>query len=404
MLNLEAPSSLFGPTVNSSSRSVEFDMSNSDISSTPQKVGKSKFSLSSFGNKFKKNTSINFDQSSQKIDEGIESTKRLTLKVSEYRKTKTPYTYDSNRGLPFLDESKRRRINWNDIISKQKPTEVVSKIERRKIEQKVEQDDVFDLFDSKENIIVQEDSSTDSISKQINKILESLKISEILLQKGGRTNDSKVSIEDFIDIIYNTFEYMSSEERGRILLNIIFGCLISRSKFLGNGGKTGSSGFKDIITSLSKIKRGGSSELGSKIYNSVLELIISDKLSSYRSNLTAANQVQTVVTLLNKINKSEMEVYFPSNISFSDPVPVFVIEKGKQVLNIKSIPLVGTPTLENLQNFFITQVTKPQTQKGKNNNKNKEEDNYYFDQKNDYFLNQEDDMIGRGQRGKSSQW
>lgn len=395
MLNLEAPAGLFGTTTssntyNNTEQIGSRDVSEDSTSKTSKSIG-SKFSLNSFGSKFKKNASISFDSSISKKNEERETNKTTSLKVSEYRKVKIPYTYDINRGVPFLDESKKRRINWNDIINRQKTSESVIQAEQREIEKKVAEEDVLDFFGSGEKVVVEIKDESNTFSSKINDVISSLDITEVITEKGKSSSGNKVSIEGLFDILYRTFEYMSSEERGRVILNIIFGCLISRSKFLGTGGRIGSSGFKDIISSLSKLKRGGSGEVGSKIYIAVLDLLSSNKLSSYRSNITAANQVQNVASFINRIAKSNLEIYFPSNISFTDPVSVYVTESGKQVLNTKSIPLVGTPTLENLNNFFSSQTvqSKPKSQKKKING----------DFEDDY-LDQEDNMLNKGYKGR----
>lgn len=400
MLNLEAPDSFFGESV---TRTVKFNVGFSDnrdpiVENNPVEKSKStgsKFSLSSFGSKFKKTATISFEPSTQNVVEDVINNRDLLLKVTEYKGRKSPYIYDSSRGKPVLDENKRRRTNWNDILMKQKAAEISKQTTQREIEKKVAEADVLDFFGSTDKIVIEVKDESSALSRRIDSVMSSLDITEVTDDKTKSSGPGKVTITALFNILFGTLEYMSSEERGRLLLNIIFGGVISRAKYMGNGGKVGSGEFKTIVYALNKLRIGGAGNVGSQIYIKTLDLVTSSKLASYRSTATAVSQARAVLAFIDKISTSSLDVFFPFNISFSDPVPVYITEGGKQVLVTKSVPLSGTPTIENLNSFFSIQTTqnKPKTLKKKIN------DSEYND-----YLDQEDSMLEKGHKGKGDEW
>lgn len=321
----------------------------------------------------------NENDPNSKEDPGYEKIKRV----------KSNYVYDMSR-KPKFDEKTKKAINWGDMLRKNE--------EKKKLEQKLTQVEIdnlnaeegtADLFKDfiKENEKLNEEERKKReeerrlkeqaiIVKKINDALTVLS-NNVSGKKGNTYVKGTISIDNFIANLVILFDYMNPEERGRILNICIFGCLISRAKLNGTGGKPALAKFPALINAFKGYTTGGSSNANGKVYLQVREILVSSKLSSFRTDATAAEQVTRVTELINKVVLAKKEIYFPTE-TFSDPIPVMIGDS--KVPDVKSVGLVGLPTLDNLNNFFTQTVSKPKTNgTGKPGPSKKRDDDYHDD-------------------------
>jgi hypothetical protein len=277
---------------------------------------------------------------------------------------------------PRIDEATRKTANWGDLMLSQgsKTKEQQQKDRKREKELEIERKnataDVMDFFGNVDTeFIVEEPVNNNLLVGKVADLIDKMGEYEVVGKKDKSTGNATLASE-FFTMLYDVFEYLNPEERGRLLITIIFGGLISRAKFSGRGAGSASNKFKDIIIALNNITKGGQNSNIDRVYTKISEIICSSKLNKYRSDVTVAEQVNNVLTLVTKLANSKRPIYFPSNLLFSDPVGVI----GSKIT--KSVALIGTPIIENLNDFFANEqkiVAKSNTVK-KNSNGNDEFD------------------------------
>ena len=381
---IDPPKSFFGENID-----LEPDRGLNDKKSTNK--------LFSFGG-FNKNKEVkrveieeNTLQSSVKKNLNKENEK-LVYDLKSFS-VKNPYTYGISK-RPRFDESTKKLVNWGDMIvqSKAKKEQILT---TNQINEKVAKKEVFDLFGEMKADNLNENDNKEELSDKINEYLSILSSNNVISKIEKITPKGFITSEVFFENLFKLIEFINAEERGRLLISCIFGCLISRSKFLssGPGAKSGSSKFSNLIDALGKLTTGGSSNTLSKLYINIIEICSSSKLNKYRTETSTGDQVTNIVNFINRIVISKYPVFFPLNLQFSDPVAVYIGIASKLILDVKNIPLSSIPTLENLNDFFGSSSAKIKSTSTQN--KKKIEDDY----DNNYA-----DIEDRETRGKGSDW
>lgn len=307
---------------------------------------------------------INSQQNLSKEDPGFDKTKRIKIE----------YLYDTQK-KPKLDEKTKKAINWGDMIRQnEEKKKHEQKITQAEIDRRNAEEGAFDLF---QGISVEknEEKNEDDDSFIVKKIKDALTVLEnnVSVKKGSTQARSTISIDTFISNLVTLLDFMNPEERGRILNICIFGCLISRAKINGAGGKPALSKFPALINAFKGYKTGGSSNANGKVYLQVREILTSSKLNSYRVDSTAPEQVTKVTELITKVVASKKEIYFPTE-TLSDPIPVLIGDS--KIPNVRSVGIIGLPTLENMNSFFAPVLSKTKPTSGKTNNSGKSMDDY----------------------------
>lgn len=342
---------------------------------TPVKSA-SKFSFAGLGSKQSKKVSmVGTVDSTDNIPVDTKFEDRLTY--TENRPVKVPYAYVGLRTLRF-DDSTKKPINYGDLMRRNVET-LDTRRREREIEDRNAIQAVTDLFGGP--AASDEEEVSDLISGRINSIFEILTSNTVYGKKEKVVAKGTISPETMFENLYNIFNYINAEERGRLIIHIVFGCLISRNKLLGAGGKSASGKFKDLITSLNKLTTGSSQSSDGRIYNRIIETITSPTFDKYRLDMSASDQVTNVVNFINRLVISKLPVLFPLGITFSDPVAVYVQAPPplNKVLDVKTVTITSKPTLENLNVFFSIGVAVKKVETKVVAKKKKDDDDYYDD-------------------------
>lgn len=288
-----------------------------------------------------------------------------------------------NNKKPRLDESTRKIVNWGDLMatheskSEEQQERDRKREEAREAELKDAQSQTMDLFVGMDTDYIVEEPVTDLLAIKISDLIKGMDQYDVVGKK-DKTIGNTTLASDFFRMLYDSFEYLNPEERGKLLITIIFGGLISRSKLSGIGGKSVVTKFKDIASNLSKLTKGGQNSNVDRVYTRISEIICSQKLNRYRADVTAMDQVTNVINLINKLVTTKKTVYFPTNFLFSDPVSVSTTVNGKVTITVKSVALTGVPIVENLNDFFAE--NKPVVKKTTGKKSHDDDDNNAIDQ------------------------
>lgn len=313
---------------------------------------------------------------------------------------KIPYSNVPLKKLRF-DESTKKSVNWGDMMAHSQANKVKEQqLTEKQIQENTASEQIFDLFGgaTPEHIVRERERENDTTGETASKINEYLSIissNEVSGKKEKVTPKGFIAIETFFTNVFKLVEFLNAEERGRFLIHCIFGCLISRAKFMGAGAKSGTNKFKDLTSALSKLTTGGSATVNSKVYSGLIGVCSGPKLNKYRSEVSAGDQVTFMVDLINKISAAKYPVFFPLNLQFSDPVAIYTGVAPRLVLDVKTVPLSRTPTLDNLNDYFG--VTAAKAKSAVTQSKRKSDDDEYGDDYGDL-----QDNVGRGGRG--SEW
>ena len=263
-----------------------------------------------------------------------------------------------------------------------------AKFRQRQLEERVAKQDVMDLFSNGERKVEDtHESEEEKINTAISDSLTKLISCEVIMKKDRTSSARSVLPDVFFTYLYDMFQYLNSEERGKIIVHVIFGGLITRSKLTGVGAKSGVSKFADLISNINKLVHGPSNSTESKLYTQIKDAILSSNLNKYRSDCSASDQVNNVTTLIRKLAAAKITIHFPSTITVSDPFPLK--DSSGKVLPTKTISISGTPVILNLNTFFEkpgeTQTAKPSSSKKK-----------VFDDEDENDGDYEDRMSSRG--------
>lgn len=282
----------------------------------------------------------------------------LNIPITPYNSQKIDYS-SLHFLKPRFNENSKRIINWGDLIQIKDKNDKQNK-EQKRIEEQQKNDlikskeqsktDVMDFFNDTETISIVVEEKKSVLTEKIANVIDTLSGAEILGKKDKSQPLNAMLPDQFFDLLYNSFQFMNPEERGKLLVTIIFGGLITRPKMTGIGGKKAFVKFDDLLKNLNKLPTGGMNSSVGRVYTTMTEIIVSARLNRYRSELTAAEHIVNVTSLVNRLVQSKQDVYFPSNYLFSDPV-FTGIDPGT---NLKSVPISGVPTLDNFTDFFST--------------------------------------------------
>lgn len=292
-------------------------------------------------------------------------------------------TYGSAK-KPRLNQENRKIANWGDLMishegkSKEQRENDKKREKEREADIKTTIDQTIDLFGAMDtDFIAPEEPNTDILAGKVTELLDNMNKHDVVSKRDKNSGVVTLATE-FFSMLYSIFDYLNPEERGKLLITIIFGGLISRGKLSKIGGKSGSAKFLDLIGSkksglgLNALPPGGQNPNIGRVYTKVTEIICSVKLARYRDDVPAADQVNSVIELVNKLNRGNKEIYFPSNFLFSDPVLVVIskVVASKVVTSttVKSAYLNGTPIIENLNDFFANEKEIKVTGKTNGNN------------------------------------
>ena len=266
--------------------------------------------------------------------------------------------YPSGDYIPVISEKYKKRIDYGELIGRNtKTVDTQSRQKQREIEERVARDDVMDMFSSERREVVPEPvDEAERMNDLISAALKNLTSQEVYAKRDKSTPSSAILPETYIGYLYNAMIYLNAEERGIIILTCIFGGLITRQKLSGAGAKSGISKFPSLVSAMDSLINGGSNGQTGKLYTQIRASILSDKLNRFRSDVSASDQVELVTSLVQKLIGSKTPVHFPANISIQEPFP------GRDANNKPTVPktisLSGTPTILNLNNFFVKVVAK----------------------------------------------
>ena len=321
-----------------------------------KKKSNSKFSFSTFtkgSSKKKVTTSVESTSQDSSAAERV-TNQDDELVFSPFVFIKSSYIY--GEGKAVISESYKKLEDWNQVTSvKNKELEAIEKQKAEKeLSEKIATDDVLDMFGVSEApdvvvepVALEDEKVLSSISDSLNKI----KDVEVVSEREKNTPPSSITVDIFFDKLTNLFRHLNAEERGRIILQCIFGGLISRAKLIGNGGKSAVSKFKDLIDMINKLSSGSSSGPTGNLFTQLSGIIKSPKLNKYRIETSAAKQVTNLVGFIRKLSLEKTVVFFPNILTIVEPFPL----AGTPPLNVS---LSGAPTIDNLNNFFV-QVKEP---------------------------------------------
>lgn len=263
--------------------------------------------------------------SNQKIDSNNEND---TLDIFIYEGRKIDYVYEER--LPDLDFSQTKHKDSTYI-------------KRKIIEERNAAEQNADLFGVPVKA-VKEIKEYDSIED----FILSLKTKNISFDKtknskksSSNTNSLTMNIKDFFDGLFDLFGDFNDEERGKIILTMIFGGLMFKSKF------SSLSKLPDRCTEIvEKIKNNGSpNNAESKSYLELKSLILSNKFNDYRTTESSKIQVNNVADFISRVYAcKEYKVYIPNNFQVYDPWSKSLI-----------CTIVKNIITKNLSDYFIVQ-------------------------------------------------
>lgn len=387
-LELEEPE-LF-ENQNISNNSVSISVDESDILTNksevtleipPQIETNEKKKRSRFGN-IGKSTSSDFKKFSDETTKTTSDTKSpfdmlLTVTWEFLEREKIPYSFEE-RNLLF-ENTPRRKIADIGIgkVSKNNYTDQLVGLED--VDSFLGDGNNEGIKKEKERIKQQRDKM--ELSSDIKTIIEKFNMSNFsVVSRNTKTKpNGSVTIDDFITSIETLWPHFSDEERGLLMITIIFGGLIARSKFTGPAAKNAIKNLSTVSDALNKVKDGIPNSQHTSVYEILRNLIISNKLSPYRQDTSIADQIAITSRFIERAKNRE--TYFPHTFTYCDTV-------GQTQ---KSITLQDKPTLDEIRNFFTeTQSIKTNT----NTNRRNDDDDYDDD----------NDNYGGSNKVKSEAW
>lgn len=306
----------------------------------------SKFSFSKFGSSRIIKPIVNKEEVTD-IDSSISTVTVTEVKTDDvYIGNKVSYFYDA-KAIPNLEKNKNVTAYFNQLLQLQEANRG-KKVNKVDLENNQGIDDTMELFGNMKGII-REDVAENSKNR---KMVEEADVSLGKLSRNQFVAKVDSSVKNYLlpsslfDEILKLFDYMNPEERGMLIINMIFGGLMSRTKFDGFAGKAGSKEFPGLIAGIDKLKIGGANPETERVYTRTLEYIVTNG-DKYRIDVGSKDQVTNMIKFIKKLSLTEHLVYFPTNLLFTDP-----IGSGKKGGDQKSVPLSGKPTLDNLAEFF----------------------------------------------------
>lgn len=311
--------------------------------------GTSKFSFSKFGSsktvkpiiKSQGNIDLVVNLDNLKIENVVE--------YPIYNGFKIAYSYDTLKN-PRLEKNKNVAADFSQLLQ-QREANKDKKVNNAEFEKKEGINSTMNLFSNSADIIreeILEENKKDKMLEKADDALSKLQRNHFVAKPDNGIKNYLLPTSLFEEL-YILFTYMNPEERGMMLINMIFGGLISRNKMDGFGGKAGTKEFPSLLTAIGKLKIGGANPENGRIYTKTLEYIINNGLK-YRADAGSKEQVSNMTSFIDKLARRELAVYFPSNLLFSDPT-VSQKENGRSIEN-KSVPLSGRITSDNLVEFF----------------------------------------------------
>jgi hypothetical protein len=290
------------------------------------------------------------------------NTSKITIKPSFLLTKEEKDKRDKENKIKQENLDRRR----NDIIAFNDTMDFFGNTDKQKFE-----DDPEEL----DNITTELDIALSILENNVvvNKTTKSIQTIVDIIEENGKQVQRKgeISVIVFFDNLLKIFNYINSEERGKLLINLIFGGLISTFKLSGSGYKPASEKFDDLISAINNLTTGGKNPEQGAIYTKIFNLIIySDNLTRYRLETMAGEQVKNIIDLIKKLSLRKYPVYFPLDYVFKDPINYNNSTTKSDSTKKKSALLNGIPDKKNLVNFFLEKVVKVKKEK-----KNKYDDN-----------------------------
>lgn len=383
--DIEAPNGFFGDDddniiVQPQTPSIRVPVTNTVVTPILTKAPiTSKFSFSKFGSSRIVKPIVN----KEGVTDIVSSISHVTIVNVKtdylYTGKKLSYSYDMT-GLPRLEKNKNVTADFNQLLQLQEANRG-KKVDKAELENNQAVDDAMDFFGDMKGII-REDVADKSRNR---KMVEEADVSLGKLSRNQFVAKVDSSVKNYLlpsslfDEILKLFNYMNPEERGMLIINMIFGGLMSRTKFDGFAGKAGSKEFPGLITAIDKLKIGGANSEIERVYTRTLEYIVTNG-DKYRTDVGSKDQVTNMIKFINKLALTEYLVYFPTNLLFTDP-----IGSGKKGGEQKSVPLSGKPTSDNLAEFFgASKQTTQRSQAMIDNAKKNDETKKKIDSKRGY--------------------
>lgn len=345
--NIEAPIGFFGETVDNNLSIPPLQGITTPEIVKPKPFTMSKFKFGKFNSSKAPATVVPTTPIPNSTVEIVEA----KVEYPVYVGVKLPYNY--NHSFTPMLEAKKNIANDFNTMMQQQSLNKSAKVDQAALEKKAGEEEAIDMFGETSAFV---DEGIVENSRK-NKLLQKVDDTVKRLDRNFFVSKQDSSIKNYLlpDAMFNelfvVFEYLTPEERGRLLINMIFGGLIPTAKLTGNGLKAAKSEFKGLTDAIEKLQGGGGNPDLGLIYTSTLNSIINNG-SKYRIDMGSKDQVKLLANFVNKLARSNFPVYFPTNLLFTDPVPLPPPPKGESAKPAKSIPLNGKPTIDNITDFF----------------------------------------------------
>jgi len=347
--NIEPPKSFFDvsedDTFPDETNHVENVKPNEEVVKVVEKPKKKKFSMSKFKTK-KQN--VNTEPEDIVTNETLDE---LVYTSREPRKS----MYLPSKTIPTILAKYKKNQNYELTMSQNVKSDK-ERVRMRKLQEKSDAENTMSLFGDAAVEPVIEDEEEEVDSEAVNSAIDIMNSGDVYSKKDKNTLKTAIPISTYMNQIHTIFMSINPEERGMIILNMIFGGLISRNKLSGMGGKAGSSQFPKLVTGINLLKMSKSSDSLGKIYTSVINSILSNNLNKYRNSTSANDQVTNIVKFIKTLKDDKVTVFFPNNVTLNDPFPI-------KDTNVQVASIRGTPTLDNITNFFAPPVKEVDTKK-----------------------------------------
>uniref|UniRef100_A0A6C0BCA3 Uncharacterized protein n=1 Tax=viral metagenome TaxID=1070528 RepID=A0A6C0BCA3_9ZZZZ len=297
-------------------------------------------SMSSFLKKSVK-TSEQVVDNSNKVDKSKGQSSDI-LVYSELVTTKVSYDYSEYK--PKISSKNKKNLDWSNAIQTEKQ-------KMRELDERVAKNDVMDLFGSSQKETVPDiDNDPSLIVSKFNEILAQMTKGDVVSKKSSKDPENVVLISSFLECLSRAILYLNAEEKGRIILNCIFGGLISPAKLSTVSSTKISGSLGQLSVALNSLVSGGVSSSTDKLFTSLNDAILSPKLNRYRIETTGKEQIENFTSFIRQLSATKTIIYFPTNLTITDPFPKEKIPKKASINN--------TPSLEDLKSFFIDEKPK----------------------------------------------
>lgn len=293
--------------------------------------------------------------------------KKKTEFVDEKMESNVNITDDFVSKIP-LHVAKVNYVPLQKYNLKQKKVENV--MNNRQITEAVGFNDTLDAFDN--TTTKRQTITSSSKSEEIRSFIDRI-LSQILVdKKKPKAPSNHILFDNFKDTLINIMKLMSPEDNGILLDNLIFGCIINRTKMSGAGSASAINSFGGIISEIDALTY--STLSGSSNGEQIEELVryfYSNSCESYRTNVSNANQAKDLKNLLVSVKIQKIKVLFPIAYKVNSPD--------------KDITILGKPNIDTLRTFYVIEKKVAEVKKQSKKTIYNDEDNDNYDDQYDRY-------------------